>query len=84
MRKREANAGAPTLSLPASTGNASHTVPRILSPSRPSRPEQYYTVPWLSYRNAVWIDAELSRPWFPKGWESLSKDRVHPNDRGHK
>jgi hypothetical protein len=50
----------------------------------PLHPLQYYTIPWLSYRNAVWVDAELSRPWFPLGWDSLSKDRVHPNDKGHK
>ncbi|KAG1663229.1 hypothetical protein FOA52_004430 [Chlamydomonas sp. UWO 241] len=45
---------------------------------------QYYSLPWLSYRNAVWIDAAYRRPWFPTGWSTLSADYVHPNDVGHR
>ena len=44
---------------------------------------QYYGLPWLSYRNAIWIDAEYSSPWVPGGWGQMTKDGVHPNDRGH-
>ena len=45
---------------------------------------QYYGLPWLSYRNAVWIDAEYSSPWMPEGWPLLTNDGVHPNDVGHR
>jgi len=45
---------------------------------------QYYSIPWLSYRNAVYIDAAYKRPWFPDGWKALSDDYVHPNDAGHR
>ncbi|GAX83233.1 hypothetical protein CEUSTIGMA_g10659.t1 [Chlamydomonas eustigma] len=46
---------------------------------------QYYSVPWLSYRNAVWHDVEHPTPSHPHGnWESISPDHVHPNDLGHR
>jgi lysophospholipase L1-like esterase len=47
---------------------------------------QYYSLPWLSYRNAVWVDAAhpTGRASFPTGWSSLSDDYVHPNDAGHR
>jgi hypothetical protein len=52
--------------------------------SRPYCP-QYYGLPWLSYRNAVWIDAEYSLGWLAAhGWSTLTKDFTHPNDMGHK
>lgn len=45
---------------------------------------QYYGLPWLSYRNAVWIDAEYAGTLYPGGWRTLTNDFTHPNDSGHK
>lgn len=45
---------------------------------------QYYGLPWLSYRNAVWIDAEYTGNLYPGGWRMLTNDFTHPNDSGHK
>jgi len=45
---------------------------------------QYYGLPWLSYRNAIWIDAEYKRQAVPGGWKALTNDEVHPNDAGHR
>ena len=44
----------------------------------------YYDLPWLSYRNAVYLDAEMRSHLIPTGWSALTNDQVHPNDHGHR
>eukprot|EP00798_Chlamydomonas_sp_ICE-L_P013443 gene13443-19301_t len=45
---------------------------------------QYYELPWISFRTALWQDAEYKRGNIPGGWQDLLGDFAHPNDRGHR
>ena len=49
---------------------------------------QYYGLPTVSLRDAVWLDCEYRRPGCPGGWTSIMNsavgDNVHPSDVGHR
>ncbi len=55
---------------------------------------QFYGLPWLSLRNAIWHEAEAGNPRASRSgggssgqagaWSDVLADAVHPNDLGHK